>query len=300
MKKRKKRRKWKFKKTVKYFLIGYLIIIIPIVIYFIIVNYIIEIKIIGDSKIVLDYGEKYSEPGYKGKKINKDITDKIVVEDNVKSKIGNYNEDLFGKELVEKVKTAKKDPKMYLSENHDSYCDFRFRKEIHHAPKLGTKDLSSSTSSNSPRFSNFDINIDFTNKTLNGQIKPNENNGLVRNRSCMDIRNNEYNNSNSLTNLPNIQNKTLINLIDGKDVGNIIDVSIDNEGKIDGLVVEKKRFLISRFITVYMERLKVMSFLSSLQIILLRWWTAVLQPGMGLTRLLLSIKLRRVRVCRII
>jgi len=47
--------------------------------------------------------------------------------------------------------------------------------------------------------------------------------------------------------LSELQNKTIINLIDGKNLGNIIDVNVDEKGKIIELIVEKKRFLISFF-----------------------------------------------------
>ncbi len=44
-----------------------------------------------------------------------------------------------------------------------------------------------------------------------------------------------------------MQNKTVINLLDGKNIGNIIDMSIDESGKAIGLIVEKRRFIISFF-----------------------------------------------------
>ena len=47
--------------------------------------------------------------------------------------------------------------------------------------------------------------------------------------------------------LSELQNKTVINLIDGKNIGNIIDLSIDEKGNAVGLIVEKHRFLISYF-----------------------------------------------------
>ena len=47
--------------------------------------------------------------------------------------------------------------------------------------------------------------------------------------------------------LSDLQNKTVINLIDGKNIGNIIDLSIDENGKTTGLIVEKHRFIISYF-----------------------------------------------------
>lgn len=47
--------------------------------------------------------------------------------------------------------------------------------------------------------------------------------------------------------LSELQNKTIINLIDGKNIGNIIDINIDEKGNPIGLIVEKHRFLISYF-----------------------------------------------------
>ena len=47
--------------------------------------------------------------------------------------------------------------------------------------------------------------------------------------------------------LSELQNKTVVNLIDGKNIGNIIDLSIDNDGKTTGLIVEKHRFIVSYF-----------------------------------------------------
>lgn len=49
--------------------------------------------------------------------------------------------------------------------------------------------------------------------------------------------------------LSDLQNKDVVNVIDGKKVGNIIDVNIDFEGKLDSLIVEKSKFLISMFST---------------------------------------------------
>ena len=36
---------------------------------------------------------------------------------------------------------------------------------------------------------------------------------------------------------------------DGKKIGNIIDINIDTNGKLDSLIVEKSKFIISRFST---------------------------------------------------
>ena len=50
----------------------------------------IDIKLIGNKVMDLDYGEKYSEPGFKAYLFNKDITDDIKVSSNVKEDIGSY------------------------------------------------------------------------------------------------------------------------------------------------------------------------------------------------------------------
>ena len=47
--------------------------------------------------------------------------------------------------------------------------------------------------------------------------------------------------------MSDLQNKTVINLLDGKNIVNIIDMSIDDNGKTTGLIVEKHRFLLSYF-----------------------------------------------------
>lgn len=50
----------------------------------------ISIKLYGDKKMILDYGEKYSEPGFKGSFISSNITKDIKVTDNIKKDIGTY------------------------------------------------------------------------------------------------------------------------------------------------------------------------------------------------------------------
>lgn len=47
--------------------------------------------------------------------------------------------------------------------------------------------------------------------------------------------------------LSELQNKDVVNIIDGRKIGNIIDISINLEGKTEGLIVEKSKFLISMF-----------------------------------------------------
>lgn len=47
--------------------------------------------------------------------------------------------------------------------------------------------------------------------------------------------------------LSNLQNKTVISIIDGKNIGTIIDLEIDDKGNTIGFIVEKYKFLISAF-----------------------------------------------------
>lgn len=49
--------------------------------------------------------------------------------------------------------------------------------------------------------------------------------------------------------LSDLQNKDVVNVTDGKLVGSIIDVLIENDGTLDSLIVEKSKFLISIFTT---------------------------------------------------
>lgn len=47
--------------------------------------------------------------------------------------------------------------------------------------------------------------------------------------------------------LSTLQNKNVVNLNDGKNIGNIIDIEINSDGVSSGIIVEKNKFLISRF-----------------------------------------------------
>ena len=47
--------------------------------------------------------------------------------------------------------------------------------------------------------------------------------------------------------LSELQNKSVININDGKMIGNIIDININQKGISDDIIVEKSKFLISRF-----------------------------------------------------
>ena len=45
--------------------------------------------------------------------------------------------------------------------------------------------------------------------------------------------------------LSDLQNKNIVNVIDGKNIGNIIDVNISNDGIIESLVIESNKGLFS-------------------------------------------------------
>ena len=47
--------------------------------------------------------------------------------------------------------------------------------------------------------------------------------------------------------LSDLQHKDVINIKDGKKIGNIIDIMIESNGTMTGLVVEKSKFLVSMF-----------------------------------------------------
>ena len=47
--------------------------------------------------------------------------------------------------------------------------------------------------------------------------------------------------------LSELQNKDVINITDGKKVGNIIDIAIENNGRMTSLIVEKSKFFVSMF-----------------------------------------------------
>ena len=47
--------------------------------------------------------------------------------------------------------------------------------------------------------------------------------------------------------LSDLQHKDIVNIQDGKKIGNIIDVKIGENGEMEGLVVEQSKFFISMF-----------------------------------------------------
>ena len=52
--------------------------------------FLINIKLYGDSLITLDYGEKYSEPGFRGDILDSDITSDITSHNYMGKQVGNY------------------------------------------------------------------------------------------------------------------------------------------------------------------------------------------------------------------
>ncbi|MGE5455605.1 MAG: YlmC/YmxH family sporulation protein [Ignavibacteriales bacterium] len=49
--------------------------------------------------------------------------------------------------------------------------------------------------------------------------------------------------------LSDLQHKDVVNVTDGKKIGNIIDISINLDGNMNSLIVEKSKFFISMFST---------------------------------------------------
>ena len=47
--------------------------------------------------------------------------------------------------------------------------------------------------------------------------------------------------------LSDLQHKDVVNVMDGSKIGNIIDIKIDSKGNMEGLIVEKSKFLVSMF-----------------------------------------------------
>ena len=47
--------------------------------------------------------------------------------------------------------------------------------------------------------------------------------------------------------LSDFQSKVIVNINDGKKIGNIIDIDINKDGLSSGIIVEKSKFIISRF-----------------------------------------------------
>lgn len=84
-------------------------IILSIILFVILSPFIfINIRLIGNKLIVLDYGEKYSEPGFKAYIYNREITDKIKVKSNIEEDVGNYEVEYCYKFLLFNIKKTRK------------------------------------------------------------------------------------------------------------------------------------------------------------------------------------------------
>lgn len=68
----------------------------------------INIDLIGDKNITVNYGESYSEPGYKAKIFDKNISDKIKIDDNISTEIGDYEVTYSYKFLFYTIKNTRK------------------------------------------------------------------------------------------------------------------------------------------------------------------------------------------------
>ena len=67
----------------------------------------INITLIGDKNITLNYGDKYSESGYRAKIFGKNITSEIKVNNNIKENIGKYKVTYSYKFLFYKIKIVR-------------------------------------------------------------------------------------------------------------------------------------------------------------------------------------------------
>ncbi len=47
--------------------------------------------------------------------------------------------------------------------------------------------------------------------------------------------------------LSELQDKDVVNVVDGKKIGNIIDIIINKDGNMKSLIIEKSKFIVSMF-----------------------------------------------------
>lgn len=85
MKKRKRKLK---KKAIA--IAGLIALTVLLTIIFTLPHLLVRIKLIGDKNMVINYGDEYSEPGYKASKMGKNITSDVKIDSNVKTDIGTY------------------------------------------------------------------------------------------------------------------------------------------------------------------------------------------------------------------
>lgn len=97
------KRKLRVKKSVIIIFIVMILLILVLVSPFIFIN----IKLIGDKKVTVNYGDKYSESGYKLKVFGKDLTGDIKVSNKVKEDIGIYKVNYSYKFLFYKISSSR-------------------------------------------------------------------------------------------------------------------------------------------------------------------------------------------------
>ena len=87
-----------------------------------------HIDLYGDSEIILNYMEEYKEEGFSATRLNKDISDDVIVKGHVNSKkLGTYKisyeiDGLFGKKVVRTINVVDRvKPVMELGDNKEIY-----------------------------------------------------------------------------------------------------------------------------------------------------------------------------------
>lgn len=99
---KKKKRKLKIKSVIV------LVLIIIIILVLLSPFFFVKISLYGNKKMIVNYGDKYSEPGYKGKVFGKSITDDIVVKSNIKDELGTYKVSYTYNFLFYKIRKTRK------------------------------------------------------------------------------------------------------------------------------------------------------------------------------------------------
>ena len=97
----------KHKKKYRLTKLGKIIVVLTIILFVCLILcfpfFVSYIKLIG-SDITINYGDKYSEPGYKASFLFKDVTDDVKAEDNIKKELGKYDIDYSYEFLFYKFK----------------------------------------------------------------------------------------------------------------------------------------------------------------------------------------------------
>lgn len=97
------KRKLRVKKKVVFVMIAIFVLVFILISPFIF----IKIRLIGNKNTIINYGDKYSESGYKLKVFGKDLTSDVKVVDNVKEEIGTYEVNYSYKFLFYNISTKR-------------------------------------------------------------------------------------------------------------------------------------------------------------------------------------------------